>query len=138
MNKTDEEFIILDTAKAAKIYKCSVYTLRNLVKSQQLPAAKIGKSYTFLKSDLDAIFQKSQQSTAQAVQTKQRTKQCQSINETTSGILIYKQQAAKELDALLAQPTKSKRKNTTTKSNTSSGDKNELVSDPNTHRTKLH
>ena len=25
MNKTDEEFIILDTAKAAKIYKCSVY-----------------------------------------------------------------------------------------------------------------
>lgn len=122
-----------DIKQAAAYLGCSVYnTLRNLFKKQTIAAAKIGKSYTFRQSELDRLRQNAEQCTAQTAQ--QRTTSCQSINATDAGISIFKRQAAKELDNLLAQKPKS----ITTKSNTNSGGKSVSVKNPSSLGMKPH
>ena len=101
--------------EAAKILKIHPETLRKLCKSGELLASKCGRSWVIREESIAQHILKNENLHLQEVQARKDEK-CQSTCETTTvvfGTLISQPKAAKELDALLGQPTKRPRKNCT-------------------------
>ena len=96
--------------EAAKILKIHSETLRKLCKSGEIPASKCGRAWVIRQEAIAQHLYKNENLHLQEVQAGKDEK-CQSTCETTVfGTLILQPQAAGELDALLAQPTKRQRK----------------------------
>ena len=96
--------------EAAKILKIHSETLRKLCKSGEIPASKCGRAWVIRQEAIAQHLYKNENLHLQEVHAGKDEK-CQSTCETTVfGTLILQPQAAGELDALLAQPTKRQRK----------------------------
>ena len=118
-----------NVAQAAAYLKCHPETVREMIRSGKLAAAKIGRSYCIRQIHLDALIAEAENQTVQALTRSRSKQQCQTqpkavnqtndslknrrayTNETVLGILTSGQKAAKELDALLAHKTTNKPKN---------------------------
>ena len=118
-----------NVAQAATYLKCHPETVREMIRSGKLAAAKIGRSYCIRQIHLDALIAEAENQSVQALTRSRSKQQCQTqpkavnqtndslknrrayTNETVLGILTSGQQAAKELDALLAHKTTNKPKN---------------------------
>ena len=118
-----------NVAQAAAYLKCHPETVREMIRSGKLAAAKIGRSYCIRQIHLDALIAEAENQSVQALTRSRSKQQCQTqpkavnqtndslknrrayTNETVLGILTSGQQAAKELDALLAHKTTNKPKN---------------------------
>jgi len=118
-----------NVAQAAVYLKCHPETVREMIRSGKLVAAKIGRSYCIRQIHLDALIAEAENQSVQALTRSRSKQQCQTqpkavnqtndslknrrayTNETVLGILTSGQQAAKELDALLAHKTTNKPKN---------------------------
>ncbi|MBI0182415.1 helix-turn-helix domain-containing protein [Snodgrassella alvi] len=91
--------------EAANRCKCKVQTIRDAIKTGELRAAKIGKSYVIRQTNLDIYIRNKEELTAQAVQ-QHRNRVCYTNTQTAFGISILQQRKAKELDELLKLKTK--------------------------------
>ena len=118
-----------NVAQAAAYLKCHPETVREMIRSGKLIAAKVGRSYCIRQAHLDALLAEAENQSVQALTRSRSKQQCQTqpkavnqtndslknrrayTNETVLGILTSGQQAAKELDALLAHKTTNKPKN---------------------------
>jgi len=118
-----------NVAQAAAYLKCHPETVREMIRSGKLAAAKIGRSYCIRQIHLDALIAEAENQSVQALARSRSRQQCQTqpkavnqtndslknrrayTNETVLGILTSGQKAAKELDALLAHKTTNKPKN---------------------------
>jgi hypothetical protein len=121
-----------NVAQAAAYLKCHPETVREMIRSGKLVAAKIGRSYCIRQIHLDALIAEAENQSVQALARSRSKQQCQTqlkavkkqikpndclkskqayTNETVLGILTSGRQAAKELDALLAHKTTNKPKN---------------------------
>ncbi|MBR1819082.1 MAG: helix-turn-helix domain-containing protein [Neisseriaceae bacterium] len=107
--------------QAAEICHCHHSTILEYIHSGSLLACKIGRKWVITEENLDNFIKTRHNLTVQAVNSKQSRRQCYT-NEAINGTPISQQQVARELDALLAQPTNSQRKNYTTNSNISNGE----------------
>ena len=80
-----------------------------------IPGAKLGKRWAFIEDDLADHIRSLYACTRQALQVgHEEKKQCHSLNVVRRGGLDSPHQAASELDALLQQKLKPRRKNSTT------------------------
>ena len=120
-----------NVAQAAAYLKCHPETVREMIRSGKLAAAKIGRSYCIRQIHLDALIAEAENQSVQALARSRSKQQCPNqlkavnqtnlndslknkqayTNETVLGILTSGQKAAKELDALLAHKTTNKPKN---------------------------
>ena len=100
-----------NVAQAAAYLKCHPETVREMIRSGKLLAAKIGRSYCIRQAHLDALLAEAENQSVQALARSRSTQQCPYINEkTVSGTLTFGHQAAAELDNLLARKTNKKPK----------------------------
>ena len=106
--------------QAAEICHCHHSTILEYIHSGSLIACKIGRSWVITEENLDKFIEIRHNHAVQAVAERSRT-QCYT-SEATLGTPISQQQVARELDALLAQPTDRQRKNYTINSNTNNGE----------------
>ena len=97
----------LDIAEAAQFLKCSEDTMRKLVTSGDIPAAKVGRAWVFLDIDLAAWLRTQYKPKIEA-------KKCHSTYAGQSGGLMS-QSTDSELGNLLGRPTSEKRKKSTTR-----------------------
>jgi len=89
--------------------------VRRRAKLGHLPGAKPGKSWVFLEEDLAEHLRSLYAQSRQALQVTQRKEQtCHLQNAVVRGGSISLRQTGSELDALLEQVIKPKRKNSTT------------------------
>ncbi|WP_369585403.1 helix-turn-helix domain-containing protein [Kingella oralis] len=103
-----------NVAQAATYLKCHPETVREMIRSGKLVAAKIGRSYCIRKIYLDALIASNENETVQALARSRSRQQCPSINEkAVSGTLTFGHRAAAELDNLLARKTNRKHKGCT-------------------------
>ena len=103
-----------NVAQAAAYLKCHPETVREMIRSGKLLAAKIGRSYCIRQVHLDALLAEAENQSVQALTRSRSKKQCPYINEkTVSGTLTFGHQAAAELDNLLARKTNKKPKGCT-------------------------
>ena len=96
---------MLDLHEAASLLRVHPKTLEAKARKGEAPAVKIGKSWLFIEVDLIEWIRSQYRSSGET--------KCHSTKEATS-IGVSGRSAAKELERLLAHPTKSKHKNTTT------------------------
>ena len=89
--------------------------LRRRAKLGVIPGAKAGKCWVFIEDDLAAYLRSLYAKPRQALRVTwgKEVTECHSENAAVRGGLISPHQAAAALDALLAQETKPKRKNST-------------------------
>ena len=105
----------LNLDDAAQFLKLHPEEVRCRAKAGIIPGAKSGKRWVFIEDDLVAYLRSLYATPRQALQVGHEEKQlCHSVNVVRRGGLVSPHQAASELDALLAQPTKLKRKNAMT------------------------
>ena len=100
---------------AADILKCHPVSIRQMCKDGEIMAFKAGRAWVITEAALENYIAAKQNEREQAVIGRRSKEKCQSISTTTEyGKYPYAQQAAKDLDALLARRTKGRRKNCTT------------------------
>ena len=103
-----------NVAQAATYLKCHPETVREMIRSGKLVAAKIGRSYCIRQIHLDALIAEAENQSVQALARSRSRQQCPSINEkAVSGTLTFGHRAAAELDNLLARKTNRKHKGCT-------------------------
>jgi putative uncharacterized protein (fragment) len=103
-----------NVAQAAAYLKCHPETVREMIRSGKLVAAKIGRSYCIRKIHLDALIASNENETVQALARSRSRQQCPSINEkAVSGTLTFGHRAAAELDNLLVRKINRKHKSCT-------------------------
>ena len=103
-----------NVTQAAAYLKCHPETVREMIRSGKLLAAKVGRSYCIRQIHLDALIAEAENQAVQALARSRSKQQCPSINEkTVSGTLIFGHRAAAELDNLLARKTSKKPKGCT-------------------------
>jgi len=103
-----------NVVQAAAYLKCHPETVREMIRSGKLLAAKVGRSYCIRQAHLDALLAEAENQSVQALARSRSKQQCPSINEkTVSGTLTFGHQAAAELDNLLARKTNKKPKGCT-------------------------
>lgn len=104
--------------EAAAFLKIHPQTVRDLIRAGKIAAVKVGRRFVIRHSVLDAFLAKKENDAVQA-SASSRSELClnnknaqdrASIKETVLGILTSGQQAAKELDELLAPKTEQKPK----------------------------
>ena len=101
--------------EAADILKCHPVSIRQMCKDGEIMAFKAGRAWVITESALENYIAAKQNEREQAVIGRRSKEKCQSISTTTEyGKYPYAQQAAKDLDALLARRTNGRRKNCTT------------------------
>ena len=110
MNKTT----VLTLQQASEFLQCHPETVRRLANSKQIPAAKIGRKWVFIKQDL-AHYVRNQysngESVVQVVGNQGDKSLCQYTNETLSGGLNSSHQTENEYNALLGLETDNKPQN---------------------------
>jgi hypothetical protein len=105
----------LDLEQAASFLKLHPEELRRRAKAGTVPAAKVGKRWVFVQSDLADYLRTFYADYWQALQVGHKEIQlCHSANAVRRGGLTSPHQAASALDALLQQKTRPRRKNSTT------------------------
>jgi len=97
--------------QAAKMLYCHHSTVRDLIRSGRLPAAKIGRAWVILTSDILELLRQVQNESRLSMHGK--GKPCHCTNAKTSGGYTSQGQTVRELDALLGLPTKGKPRNIT-------------------------
>lgn len=101
--------------EAAGILKCHPVSIRQMCKAGEIMAFKAGRAWVITESALENYIAAKQNEREQAVIGRRSKEKCQSISTTTGyGKYPYAQQAAKDLDALLARGTNGQRKSCTT------------------------
>ncbi|WP_084612046.1 helix-turn-helix domain-containing protein [Ferriphaselus amnicola] len=106
----------LNLEQAAQFLKLSPEELRRRAKAGRVPAAKVGKCWCFIQDDLAEYVRSFYSAPRQALRVtfgKEATP-CHSKSAVTRGTSTLSHPPASALDALLALPTKSKRRNCTT------------------------
>lgn len=113
----------LSLEQAAAFLRMHPEELRRRTKLGQIPGAKPGKSWVFIEHDLVEYVRSLYASSRQALQVTlpMELKQCHLQNAEQRGGSILPRQMVSELDALLEQQTKSKRKNSTIHSKRNTG-----------------
>ena len=102
----------LSLLEAATFLRMHPEELRRRAKLGHIPGAKPGKSWVFLQDDLAVYLRSLYANKRQALQvTSLESKKCHLSNAMKSGGLTSPHQTVSELDALLRQKIKSKRKN---------------------------
>ena len=106
----------LSLAEAAEFLKMHVEEVRRRAKAGKIPGAKPGKSWVFILEDLAEYIRSHYADSWQALRVvaEKEEKLCHSTNAVKRGGSRLPHQQESVLDVLLAQPTKPKRKNTTT------------------------
>ncbi len=106
----------LNLEQAAQFLKLHPEELRRRAKAGRVPAAKVGKCWVFIEVDLADYLRSLYASPWQALRVTfgKKVLTCHSKNAVTHGTLISLRHPASALDALLALPTKNKRRNCTT------------------------
>nr|WP_161780287.1 helix-turn-helix domain-containing protein [Ferriphaselus sp. R-1] len=106
----------LNLEQAAQFLKLSPEELRRRAKAGRVPAAKVGKCWCFIKDDLAEYVRSLYSSPRQALRVTfgKEVTPCHSKSAVTPGTSTSLRHPASELDALLALPTKNKRRNCTT------------------------
>lgn len=100
--------------EAAALLKCHHTTVCTMCKTGEIAAFKAGMAWVITETALENYIAAKQNEREQAVIGKRSKTQCQSISTNTGyGKYPYARQAAKDLDALLAQPTGAKPKSCT-------------------------
>lgn len=100
--------------EAAALLKCHHTTVCTMCKTGEIAAFKAGRAWVITESALENYIAAKQNECEQAVIGRRSKTQCQSISTNTGyGKYPYARQAAKDLDALLAQPTGAKPKSCT-------------------------
>ena len=100
--------------EAASILKCHPVSIRQMCKAGEIMAFKAGRAWVITESALENYIAAKQNEREQAVIGRRSKEKCQSISTNTGyGRYPYARQAAKDLDALLAQPTDVKPKSCT-------------------------
>ncbi|WP_431307163.1 helix-turn-helix domain-containing protein [Acidithiobacillus acidisediminis] len=107
----------LDIHEAAAFLHMHKDTVQRRAKAGEIPGTKPGRSWVFLEEDLVAYLKRLQ---TQPRQTGKGETLC-STNVVTPGGWISSHQAARELDALLAQRTKQPHRSCTTVSRQKAG-----------------
>jgi hypothetical protein len=102
--------------EAANFLKMHPEEVRRRAKSGKLPGAKLGKCWVFILDDLVEYIRSQYSSPRQALRvvSEKEVNICHSTSAVTRGGSHSPHQQESVLDALLAQPTKPKRKNTMT------------------------
>ena len=101
--------------EAADILKCHPVSIRQMCKAGEIMAFKAGRAWVITETALENYIAAKQNEREQAVIGRRSKEKCQSISTNTGyGRYPYARQAAKDLDALLAQPTDVKTKSGTT------------------------
>ncbi|MTD34066.1 helix-turn-helix domain-containing protein [Paludibacterium denitrificans] len=105
-----------DVCEAAGYLKVSPDTVYQLARTATVPAAKIGRAWVFLESDLVQYLRSKQNEIRQKAQVgKQKgVIPCRSHLEERHGGVISQRQAESELDSLLERVTKRRHGNSTT------------------------
>ena len=106
--------------QVAEICHCHHSTILEHIHSGSLNACKVGRQWIITQENLEEFLRTRQNQTVQAVAERSR-KPCYT-NEATLGTPTLQRQVARELDALLAQPTNKQPKSYTTNSNISNGE----------------
>ena len=106
----------LSLTEAADFLKMHAEEVRRRAKSGKIPGAKLGKRWVFILDDLAEHIRSQYASPRQALRvvTEKEANICHSTNAAIRGGSCSPHQQESVLDALLAQPTKTKHKNTTT------------------------
>ncbi|WP_232013250.1 helix-turn-helix domain-containing protein [Ferriphaselus amnicola] len=106
----------LNLEQAANFLKLHPEELRCRAKSGRVPAAKVGKRWVFIESDLADYVRSLYAPPRQALRVTSGKENilCHSKNAVTRGTSTLSHPPASALDALLALPTKPKRRNCTT------------------------
>ena len=106
----------LNLKEAAQFLKMHPESLRQKIKAGLIPAAKAGKRWVFLEEDLAGYLRSLYAHTRQALRvvSPKEIETCHSINAVVRGGLRSPHQQGSVLDALLAQPTKPRPKNSMT------------------------
>ena len=101
--------------EAAALLKCHHTTVCTMCKTGEIAAFKAGRAWVITEAALENYIAAKQNEREQAVIGRRSKEKCQSISTTTGyGKYPYAQQAAKDLDALLARGTNGQRKSCTT------------------------
>ncbi|MFC7289673.1 helix-turn-helix domain-containing protein [Herminiimonas glaciei] len=104
-----------DLKEAASFLKLHFEEVRRRAKAGIIPGAKVGKRWGFIEDDLADYMRSLYAQPRQALQVGHKEENlCHSQNAVRRGGLASPQQMASELDALLEQKTRLKRKNYTT------------------------
>jgi hypothetical protein len=106
----------LNLEQAAAFLKLCPEELRRRAKGGRVPAAKVGKCWVFIKEDLADYVRSLYSLPRQALQVTfgKEVSPCHLKNAVTHGTSISLRHRESELDALLALPTKNKRRSCTT------------------------
>lgn len=105
----------LNLSEAAQFLKLHPEEVRRRAKAGIIPGAKLGKRWAFIEDDLAEYIRSLYAYARQALQVRHKEKKlCHSLNVVRRGGLVSPHQAASELDALLQQKLKPRRKNSTT------------------------
>ncbi|WP_314252878.1 helix-turn-helix domain-containing protein [Eikenella halliae] len=103
-----------DIREAAALLKCHHTTICTMCKTGEITAFKAGRAWVITEAALENYIAAKQNEREQAVIGRRSKEKCQSISTNTGyGRYPYARQAAKDLDALLAQPTDAKPKSCT-------------------------
>ncbi|WP_107796324.1 helix-turn-helix domain-containing protein [Nitrosomonas aestuarii] len=105
----------LSLAEAAELLKMHAEEVRRRAKAGKIPGAKLGKSWVFILEDLVEYIRSHYADTWQALRVvaNKEDKSCHSTNAVKRGGSHSPHRQESELDALLQQVIKPKRKNTT-------------------------
>ena len=105
----------LDLQEAANFLKLHCEEVRRRAKAGIIPGAKVGKRWAFIEDDLADHMRSLYAQPRQALQVGHKENYlCHSQNAVKRGGLASPHQAASELDALLQQKIKPRRKNSMT------------------------
>ncbi|WP_426178091.1 helix-turn-helix domain-containing protein [Massilia sp. TWR1-2-2] len=106
----------LNLAQASTFLHMHREEVRKRAKQGRLPAAKIGRAWVFLEDDLVDFIRANYSESRQALQVTLRKEQasCHSTNAAIPGGSDLQPRQESELDALLKQVTKNRRKISTT------------------------
>ena len=103
---------ILTLAEVAELLQVHPNTVRKLVKTGVIPAAKVAKAWMFVADDVVQAIRSKYAGGAQSPSAMEVS--CLSTNEAMCTGSVLPHQAEKSLDALLARKTPGKHRSTTT------------------------
>ncbi|TDJ68891.1 MAG: DNA-binding protein [Proteobacteria bacterium] len=94
----------LTLREAAKLLKCHPETIRQKLKSGEIPAAKVGRRWVIMESDIENYLRGLHNSQRRVVQTSRSKEKapCLYTNVMAIGTSASTQEVANELDMLLA------------------------------------
>ena len=105
---------ILNLADVAALLQVHPNTVRKLVRTGVIPAAKINKAWMFVGDDVVQAIRNRYATEAQSTRSGMESSTRPSTNEVKHGGSVLPRQAEKSLDDLLARKTKGKQRSTTT------------------------